>query len=195
MGTGGEVVGKAFSFFAFVWLFVVIAGGVMMGDVPPASTVLTVAIDADDTTISVASTEGFPEPGIIVIGDERIVYSDIDGNDFTQTLAVGDVVNPLIRGAEDTEATSHAVGSGVRTPEGAMMNTTVTYNIAVIADATGIWAALTIGLAILRMIGSFLILPISFLGTDLAIIGVIWWAMVAGMIISLGLALAGARRV
>jgi len=162
----------------------------MMGDVPPASTILTVAIDADDDTISVASTEGFPEPGTIIIGDERIVYSDITGNDFGETLG-----KPLVRGAEDTTATSHAVGAGVRTPEGAMMNTTVTYNIAVIADASGIWAALTIGLAILRMLGSFMILPISFLGTDLAIIGIIWWCMVAGMIISLGLALAGARRV
>lgn len=100
-----------------------------------------------------------------------------------------------MRGADDTEATNHAAGSGVRTVEGGMMNTAVTYNIAVIADASGLWGAVTIGLALLRMIGSFLILPIGFLGTDLAIIGIIWWAMVAGMIISLGLALAGARRV
>lgn len=182
--------GKAFTFFAFVWLIVCIAGGVVQGNVNVASTMLTVAIDADDDTISVSSTEGFSEPGKIVIGDERIAYSDITGNDFGETLG-----SPLVRGTDDTEATNHAVGSGVRTVEGGMMNTAVTYNIAVIADATGLWGAVTIGLALLRMIGSFLILPISFLGTDLAIIGIIWWAMVAGMIISLGLALAGARRV
>lgn len=160
------------------------------GNVNVASTTLTVAIDSDDDTISVSSTEGFTAPGLIVIGDERIAYSDITGNDFGETLG-----SPLVRGAEDTEATNHAVGSGVRTVEGGMMNTAVTYNIAVIADATGLWGAVTIGLALLRMIGSFLILPIGFLGTDLAIIGIIWWCCVAGMIISLGLALAGARRV
>jgi len=152
--------------------------------------VLTAAIDSEEDTIPVSSTAGFSEPGMIVIGDERIAYSDIDGNNFTETLG-----SPLVRGADDTEVVAHAAGSGVRTVEGGMMNTAVTYNIAVIADASGLWAALTIGLALLRMIGSFLILPISFLGTDLAIIGIIWWAMVAGMIISLGLALAGARRV
>ncbi len=182
--------GKAFTAFAFIWLIVCIAGGVVEGNVNVASTTLTVAIDADDDTISVSSTEGFSEPGKIVIGDERIAYSDITGNDFGETLG-----SPLVRGTDDTEATNHAVGSGVRTVESGMMNTAVTYNIAVIADATGLWGAVTIGLALLRMIGSFLILPISFLGTDLAIIGIIWWAMVAGMIISLGLALAGARRV
>ena len=182
--------GKAFTFFAFVWLIVCIAGGVVQGSVNVASTSLTVAIDADDDTISVRSTEGFPEPGIIVIGDERIAYSDITGNNFGETLG-----KPLVRGTDDTEAVAHAVGAGVRTVESGMMNTSVTYNIAVIADASGLWGAVTIGLAILRILGSFFILPISYLGTDLAIIGIIWWCMVAGMIISLGLALAGARRV
>ena len=162
----------------------------MMGDVPPVSTKLAVAIDAEEDVILVESTVGFSEPGIIVIGDERIAYSDIVGNNFTETLG-----KPLVRGAEDTTAVAHAIGAGVRTVEGGMMNTSVTYNIAVIADASGLWGAVTIGLAILRILGSFFILPISYLGTDLAIIGIIWWCMVAGMIISLGLSLAGARRV
>lgn len=182
--------GKAFTAFAFVWMFVCIAGGVVEGDVNVASTSLTAAIDDDDDTIPVSSTVGFSEPGVIVIGDERIAYSSITAFSFGETLG-----SPLVRGADDTKAIAHTIGSGVRTVEGGMMNTAVTYNIAVIADASGLWGAVTIVLALLRIIGSFLILPISFLGTDLAIIGVIWWAMVAGMIISLGLALAGARRV
>ena len=171
-------------------MFVCLAGGVAEGDVPVASTVLTVAINDTATTIPVSRTEGFPEPGIIIIDDERIAYSDIDGLNFDETLG-----SPMVRGTDDTDAVAHSVGAGVRTVEGGMMNTAATYNIAVIADATGIWGAVTIGLALLRIIGSFLILPIGFLGTDLAIIGVLWWVMVSGMIISLGLALAGARRV
>lgn len=162
----------------------------MQGSVNVASAVLTADIDAAAVVIPVSSTTGFPESGILVIGKERIAYPDIAGNNFNGTLG-----QPLVRGAEDTTATDHAIGSGVRTVEGGMMNTSVTYNIAVIADASGLWAALTIGLALLRIIGSFLILPIGFLGTDLAIIGILWWCMVAGMIISFGLALAGARRV
>lgn len=162
----------------------------MQGSVPVVTTVLTVAIDDADTTISVNSTEGFEVPGILVIGDERIAYSDITGNNFGETLG-----QPVVRGAEDTTATSHTVGVGVRAIEGGMMNTAITYNIAVIADASGLWAAVTIGLAVLRIFGSFFILPISFVGTDLQIIGILWWCAVAGMIVSLGIALAGARRV
>lgn len=162
----------------------------MQGTTTGASTSLTAAIDDAITTIPVVSTRGFAEKGIIVIGDERIAYSDITAVTFDETLG-----QPLVRGAQDTDAVAHSAGAGVRTVEGGMMNDAVTYNIAVIADASGLWAALTIGLAIMRILISFFILPIGFLGTDLAIIGIVWWCMVAGMIISLGLALAGARRV
>ena len=162
----------------------------MQGSVQVATTYLTEDITADADTINVNSTAGFTEPGVIVIGDERIAYSDLAATSFSGKLA-----QPLIRGAEDTTASAHSENARVRTVEGAMLNTSMTYNIALIADASGIWGAVTIGLALLRLLGSFLILPISFLGTDLAIIGVIWYVMAAGMIISLGLALAGGRRV
>lgn len=182
--------GKAFTFFAFCFLIVVLAGGVVQGSVQVASTSLTADIDDDDVTINVSSTAGFQEPGIIVIGDERIAYSDLAATSFS-----GKIAQPLIRGAEDTEAVAHSEGARVRTVEGAMLNTSMSYNIALIADASGLWGAITMGLAILRLLGSFLILPIKFLGTDLAIIGVLWYVMAAGMLVSLGLALAGGRRV
>lgn len=182
--------GKAFTFFAFCFLIVVLAGSVIQGSVQVASTYLTADIDAVEDTINVGSTTGFPEPGMIVIGDERIAYSELTATTFDEKIA-----QPLVRGADDTTASVHSEGSRVRTVEGAMLNTSMTYNIALIADASGIWGAVTIGLALLRLIGSFLILPIGFLGTDLAIIGVIWYVMAAGMLISLGLALAGGRRV
>lgn len=182
--------GKAFTFFAFVWLIVCIAGSVFQGSVNVASTTLTADLTAAGTTINVSRTTGFPEPGILVIGDERIAYSDTTATTFRGTPA-----QPLVRGAEDTDAVAHAAGARVRTVEGAMMNTTVSYNIAVISESSGIWAAVTIGLAVLRILVSFFILPITFLGTDLMLIGVVWWCAVAGMLISMGLSLAGVRRV
>ncbi len=181
--------GKAFSFFLFVWIGISFLGGVMQGSTPVASTVLTADINDSVDVIPVVTTGGYLDTGIIVIGDERIAYSAITDTSFRDTLW-----KPMVRGAQDTDAVAHSLGSGVRTVEGGMMNDAVTYNIAVIADATGLWAAVTIGLAILRLLVSFFTLPIGFLGTDLAIIGVIWWAMVAGMIISFGVALAGGRR-
>ena len=182
--------GKGFMFFLFVWLVVTIAGSVMVGSVSIASTILTESIETDTTTIPVGNTINFPAPGTIIIDDERISYPKISGTSFIETVG-----QPVLRGAENTEAASHTSGAVVRQVEGGMMNTAVAYNIAVIADASGLWAALNIGLALMRILGSFLILPTSFLGTDLAILGIIWWVCAAGMIFSVGLALAGGRRV
>jgi len=163
---------------------------VVQGSVQFAATYLTADLTADATTIYVADTTGFPEPGIIVIDDERIAYSDLSATTFGQKIT-----QPMVRGAQDTDASAHSEGARVRTVEGSMLNSSMTYNIATIADASGLWAAVTIGLALLRLMGSFLILPTKFLGTDLMLIGVLWYVMAAGMLVSLGLALAGGRRV
>jgi len=182
--------GKAATFFFFCWLIVTLAGSVVQGSVQYAVTYLTADLTADATTIYVNDTTGFPEPGIIVIDDERIAYSDLTATTFGQKMA-----QPMTRGAQDTDASAHLEGARVRTPEGSMLNSSMTYNIATIADASGLWAAVTIGLALLRLMGSFLILPTKFLGTDLMLIGVLWYVMAAGMLVSFGLALAGGRRV
>ena len=162
----------------------------VQGSIQFAATYLTEDITAEATTLNVSSTTGFPEPGLIVIDDERIAYSDLGATTFGEKIA-----QPMTRGAEDTTASVHSEGATVRTVEGSMLNSAMTYNIATIADASGTWAALTIGLALLRLIGTFLILPTKFLGTDLMLIGVLWYVMAAGMLVSFGLALAGGRRV
>ncbi len=187
--------GKAFMFFAFVWLIVTMAGGVVQGSVSVATTLLTASITDSSTTLHVRSTDGFPDTGSIIIGDERIAYATTTATTFTQNVFGGDVTAPLVRGTEGTEAVAHVTGDRVRTVESGMMNQAANYNIAVIADASGLWAAVTIGLAVLRLLVSYLILPTSFLGTDLQIIAYLWWVGVAGMLVSLGIALAGGRRV
>jgi hypothetical protein len=53
---------------------------------------LTDDIDADDTIIPVDSTAGFPEQGVISIGDELIQYTFITEDSF------GDLAHPVVRG-------------------------------------------------------------------------------------------------
>jgi len=166
------------------------AGAMLQGHISMATTALTAAIDDSATTITVSSTNGFPAAGIIVIGDERIAYSTTTATQFK-----GTTWSPLVRGTSDTTAANHSIGDRVRTVESAMMNQSAAYNIAVIADSSGAWSAITVSLAVMRLIGSYLILPTSFLGTDLQIIAYLWWIGVAGMVLSIGLALAGSRRV
>ncbi len=174
-----------------MWFFVVVAGNIMMGNGPAVATRLTAAITiGESTSIPVSNTQGFAVPGIIVIGDERIAYSNKTATAFTHTLA-----SPMVRGAESTTPAAHVSGSIVRTVENSMLNQSAAYNVAVIADASGLWAALTIGLAIMRLLGNFLFLPLSFLGTDLQILGYVWVCVTIGLLVSVGLALAGSRRV
>ena len=182
--------GKLAMFMLFMFIIVNIASNVMSGEMSFARTALTADIDDDDTTITVSSTTGFKDVGLIVIGDERIVYSGITATSFTGSLA-----QPLLRGSGGTEAVAHSSGAKVSTLQGAMMNTAADYHIAVLADASGLQAFVAKPVAFFQLIGSFIFLPLTFLGTDLQILTVFWGVIGAGMLISLFILLAGGRRV
>ena len=174
----------------FVWLIVCIAGSVMQGQIDFIRTSLTIALNDSMETITVRSTEGFPNTGIIVIESERIAYSSKDGTHFQGNLA-----RPLLRGADGTEAVAHIVGKQISTVPGAMLNSSASYNIAVMADASGLQAFVTAPLAFFSLLGSFFFLPIQFLGTDLQILTYIWAVIGVGMLAALTITLAGGRRV
>ncbi len=177
-------------FFGFVWLMTCIAGGFLTGQVAGASTHLTADISATDTTISVASTAGFPEPGEFIIEGERIVYSG-----RTATSFVGNVARPLVRGAGDTTAATHSSGEAVRTQESALINNAVDYNLAIISDATGLMAFIQVPVAVFDTLKTFIAAPFGFLGTDLAIITAIWGIMMLGLIVTIFMMMVGGRRV
>lgn len=184
-------------------IIISIAGNVVQGSVSWSSTHLTQAIvldydldgvlgesEDDIDTIHVASTEGFPDTGVIQIGDERFHYSKITATTFDETAA-----QPMERAYDDTDAAYHAVGAGVKTTEGTMLNTAITHNVATIADASGIWAVPTVILALFRIFMSILLSPFDWLGTDLMLLGILWYAMAAGLLLSVVISLAGGRRV
>lgn len=182
--------GKGFMFLMFMFIIVSIAGNVVAGSVDFARTSLTADITDVTDPIPVSSTVGFPSVGIIVIGDERIGYSDT-----TATTFEGSVAQPLLRGTSGTEALAHSTGARVSTVSGAMLNTAASYHVAVMADAAGLQAFLAKPVAFFQLIGSFLFLPLDFLGTDLQILTVFWAVFGIGAIIALFIALAGGRRV
>ncbi len=182
--------GKGTMFMMFVWLCVCIAGGVLSGDVQFIQTTLTTAVDADDSTLHLASTAGLPETGIIVVEEEHVAYSHT-----SDTTVYGTLTAPLTRGAQGTEAVEHAIGVAVTTVPGALINASGAYNIATMADASGIQAFVTAPLAFFRLLGAFFFLPLSFFGTNLAIISYLWMIFGVGMIAALTISLAGGRRV
>jgi hypothetical protein len=183
-------VGRNVTFMGYMWIIICLAGGILNGIVPQASANLTLPITAADTTITVTSTEGFRSPGIIVIGSERIAYTDT-----TATTFIGTTFRPLVRGASSTEAVAHAVGSTARMPESSLINDSLSYNLALISDSAGLMSFITIPLAVWSIITDFVFLPLTFLGTDLVIITVLWGVIALGTIITAFMSMSGGRRV
>lgn len=186
--------GKGVIFVAFLFLIVCIAGSVMAGYVDFANTRLTVALTAVGTTVTVSSTRGFPEVGIIEIGKERIAYSNTTATTFTGGGVLG-LTNPLLRGSQGTEAVTHATGAQVRTPAGGMFNQQMQYSLAVLSDSAGLQAFFAKPTAALQLLGSFFFLPLQFFGTDLQILGIVWSVVGIGMLVAFFISMAGGRRV
>ena len=183
--------GKAITFMIFLWFIISLAGGVMQGSsVTVATTTLTESISENDTTLTVTSTEGFPDTGFIQILDERVGYAS-----KTSTTFKGNFAQPLVRGASNTDATAHSVGERVRTIESAMLNQSLGYKIAALSDASGLLAFVTIPFNALTLLGTFFVLPLGFLGTDFEILTYLWGIIVIGIIIAFGIAIVGGRRV
>lgn len=187
-----ETLHKGFMF--MMWMFVItsIAGNIAAsGQSGITTTRLTNNITATETdSIPVASTSGFPDAGIILIGDEQITYPDKDATHFLDTT-----FNDITRGGAGSEAVTHDVNASVRTKESYMLNASMDYKIARITDSAGALAFLTMPVLLLDLVWTFFKLPLEFLGTDLAILTYIWMIVAVGMIVGFVVSLVGGRRV
>lgn len=191
-----ETLHKGFMFMIWMFVIVSIAGNVMAGSISMVATRLTIAVPAGTVnTITVASTEGFASSGIVVLGDERIGYPSKTATTFERSSVLGVTTNPILRGMNSTTDTAHLSGVTVRTLEASLLNASVDYKIARIADSAGIIGMVTLPAKLLDLILTFFTLPLGFLGTDLAILTYIWGIVAIGMIFGIGMALAGGRRV
>lgn len=183
-------IGRTMMFMGWMWFVVCLMGGLLAGITPQASTRLTADITATDTTITVSSTAGFREQGIITSGDERMAYHKTTDTTFTGTFW-----RPLVRGAQDTEAVAHSTSDAVRSTENALLNDSLNYNIALLSDASGLMQFVALPVVIWDIVTSFIFLPLSFLGTDMVILTYIWGIIALGFLVSVFVALAGGRRV
>lgn len=185
---------------AFMWIMITILGGIYHGGGGSAVSTLAAAnITASATSVTVKSTNNFAKSGDIYVEDEKIVYYDTDATHFKGTSS-----HALERGADGTTAVAHLLthsgtivtGPVIYTKESNTLKNLPQTAIADVQDSSGIWLAITIPLAVFKFIGYLLIGPFTFLGTDLAIISYLWIAVVGiGFIFSVGLAMAGTRRI
>jgi hypothetical protein len=186
---GGDI-GRVIMFMGWMWVVVSFVGGLMAGVNATASTTLTADVSVTDTTFSVIDTTGFGSSGTLTIGDENIVYTKTTATTFT-----GSWYKPVVRGASSTTATTHDAGAVVRTKEGSLINNSLNYTIALLSDASGLMAFITIPLAVFSLILNFIFLPISFLGTDMFFLTWIWAVIGLGLLVSIFISMSGGRRV
>ena len=178
-------------FMIFCWLGVAVGGATLEGSNVLASSQLTAVLtETEVNTIRVVSTEGYADSGFITIGDERLSYPA-----KTPTTFVSSFLHNIGRGVGGTEQVEHPVREIVRTVESGMLNQSLQYQIATLTDSAGIIGFVTLPFRLLSLIISFVTLPVSFFGTDLAIIAYIWAVLSIGMLFSFGLAIVGGRRV
>lgn len=181
---------KLITFFLFLFIGSAILSAIMEGGGGIQTTELTAVVDDDDTILTVTTTTGFLGTDYIIIGTEKILYDWTDGTHF------GRVANPCTRGYDGTTATAHAIGAMVMTADASAVNNALGFNIAATADSMGAWSAITIPFYFLtKTLPRIVMMNFSFLGGQLAIIGWFFFAAGAGLIITLALSLAGARRV
>ena len=181
---------KLITFFLVVFIGVTILASVMAGGGGIVATKLTAAINDIDTVLPVDSTEGYLEEDYLVIGDEKIFYNWIDDTNF------GRIADPCTRGYDGTSAEAHADESMVYTEGASVVNNALGFNVAATSDAMGIWAVVTIPWNFLtKTIPRMISINWTFLGNDMAIIGYFFFAMGAGLVITIALSLAGGRRV
>ena len=188
---------KGFMFMVWVFLITTMMGNfAATGQSPIQATRLTADIAIDEVDIiSVQTTTGFPNYGLIMIGDETIRYPDKTTTTFVSKSFGGITTSPIVRGSMNTDAAAHDAGTSVRTLESWAFNASVNYKIARLVDSAGALDYLAMPGRLLDLVFTFFVLPLNFFGTELAILGYIWAVVVIGMIIGLVLALIGGRRV
>lgn len=121
---------KAFSFYIGMFIGTSILLGVLAGGGGIQSTYLTSTIDADDTTISVASTSGFLSSGTLYVDNEVVTYSGATSTTFTG----------VSRGTQSTKADSHNSGNTIYTEDAGVINLVFGFNIGTLWNDWGIFA-------------------------------------------------------
>lgn len=177
---------KLITFFMFMFIGATILSAVMEGGGGVVSTPLTASIDNDDTTLSVTSTSNFLDEDYVYIGDEKIYYTGTTTNSFTGCT----------RGYDGSNAVAHGAGSMVYTKGASTLNNALDFDVATTADSMGVWATITIPYYFLtKSLPNIIAMNFSFLTGDMAIIGLLFFAMGTGLIITIAISLAGGRRI
>jgi len=177
---------KAIAFMLLLYFGMALSIGVIAGGGGYAATSLTEAIDEDDVTLEVVSTDSFLDTDYVELQGEKILYTGTTATTFTG----------LTRGYEGSTATAHAEGTMVYTTSASTVNNAMGFNIAATVDSMGMWSILTVPWNFAtKTVPRLLLMPYQLFRGDLAIIAVVLVIIQVAIVITIGMSFIGARRV
>ena len=183
---------KAIAFMLLLYFGMALAIGILAGGGGYAATSLTEAVDEDDATLEVVSTEGFLDTDYIEFSDgEYVLYTGTTTPPFDVFAFTG-----CTRGYNGTTATAHPIGTMVYTTSASTVNNAMGFNIAATVDTMGTWSILTVPWNFAtKTLPRLLIIPYQLFRDDLAIFAVVLVLIQMSIVITIGMSFIGARRV
>lgn len=176
---------KLTAFFLTVFILSALLGAVMEGGGGIASTQLNGGITAAAVEIIVDSTDGFLSADYIIIGGEEILYTAKTSTKFQNCT----------RGYNGTTAAVHADNVMVYTSDSSAINTALGFSVDATRDAYGAASVIAIPINFFtKTVPNIVLLNVSFLTGDLAILGLFFMGSGIAFIITLALAIIGGLR-
>jgi len=184
---------KAIAFMLLLYFGMALAIGILAGGGGYAATSLTEAVDEDDATLKVVSTDGFLDTDYIEFSDgEKVLYTGTTAPPFDVFIAF----TGCTRGYEDTTKIAHAAGTMIYTTSASTVNNAMGFNIAATVDSMGLWSIVTVPAQFLyKTMPRLLVMPYQLFTGDLVIFAVILVIIQMAVVITIGMSFIGARRV
>ena len=169
-----------------------LAIGILAGGGGYAATSLAAAVDEDDVTLEVVSTDGFLDADYIEFSDgEKVLYTGTTTPPLDVYAFTG-----CTRGHEGTTAIAHPIGTMVYTTSASTVNNAMGFNIAATVDSMGMWSILTVPWNfVTKTVPRLLLMPYQLFTGDLVIFAVILVIIQVAIVITIAMSFIGARRV
>jgi len=184
---------KAIAFMLLLYFGMALAIGILAGGGGYAATSLTEAVDEDDATLKVVSTDGFLDTDYIEFSDgEKVLYTGTTAPPFDVFIGF----TGCTRGYGDTTATAHAAGTMIYTTSASTINNAMGFNVAATVDSMGWWSIFTVPASFLFVTAPrMLMMPYQLFTDDLVIFAVILVIIQVAVVITVAMSFIGARRV
>jgi len=177
----------AIIFYLLLYFGMSLCVGIIAGGGGYAATSLTDAVDEDDVTLEVVSTNGFLSTDYIEFSDgEKVLYAGTTDTSFTGCT----------RGYEESTATVHAIGAMIYTTSASTVNNAMGFNVAATVDSMGKWSIVTVPWNFAtKTVPRLLMMPYQLFVGDLVIFAVILVIIQVAIVITIAMSFIGARRV